>query len=160
MESINLMRVGKAQIEANPDGITVAGPLMEAMAALGLLSVQHMADPNSSVFAAQVDFVRPQFETGRSVIWQITPGNSRADQINAGRDYVRMGLAATALGVAMQPWSQALQEYPEMADSHAAMREILGVAPSQGLQMLARAGYAESTPKPSPRWPMESRLIV
>ena len=30
------MRIGKAEIEANPDGIALGGPLLEAMALMGL----------------------------------------------------------------------------------------------------------------------------
>ena len=53
---------------------------------------------------------------------------SRATQVAAGRAWVRLQLAAGALGVALQPHSQALQEYPEMAALRAAMRAETGVA--------------------------------
>ena len=49
----------------------------------------------------------------------MTEGNDRKTQVNAGRAYVRAQLAATAHGLAMQPLSQALQEYPEQAAPYA-----------------------------------------
>ena len=44
-----------------------------------------------------------------------TPGNTRHDQINAGRDWMRYSLAVTSLGLGTHPMSQALQEYPEVS---------------------------------------------
>lgn len=158
-ETLDVMRIGKRAIDANPDGIAIEGPVMEALALTGILSAEAMRDPRSTAFAQQVDYQRPQFETAMALIWIVTPGNSRVDQIESGRDYVRVNLAATAQGIAMQPWSQALQEFPEMSGAFAEMRDRLGIGKAEGLQMFARVGYAE-TVKPSPRWPMESRLLA
>ena len=36
LESVNLTRIGKAEIEAQPDGIAVGGPLLDALALTGL----------------------------------------------------------------------------------------------------------------------------
>ncbi len=47
------------------------------------------------------------------------------------------------MGLAMHPWSQALQEYEEMADLRAEMREFLGPPEGETVQMLVRVGYAE-----------------
>jgi hypothetical protein len=56
----------------------------------------------------------------------------------------------------MQPLSQALQEYPEMAAHYARAHEILA-GPGETVQMLGRMGYGP-TIGPSPRWPLETRL--
>jgi hypothetical protein len=157
-ESLDLTRIGRAEIEANPDGISLAGPMLEGLALAGLLSREDMMDITSSVFRQQMDFLKTGFETAMAFLWVTTPGNSRADQIRAGRDYVRLNLAATAEGVAMQPWSQALQEFAEMAPYFVEMRRTLAIAPEQGLQMFARLGYA-AAPRPSPRWPLETRIL-
>jgi hypothetical protein len=90
-------------------------------------------------------------------LWLTTPGNTRADQIRAGRDYVRVNLAATGLGVAMQPFSQALQEFPEMAEYRQTMLTTLAIDTADTLQMFVRLGYGPA-PKGSPRWPMETRI--
>jgi hypothetical protein len=44
--------------------------------------------------------------------------------------------------LAIHPWSQALQEYQEMADLYAEARQALG-AGDQTVQMLVRIGYAD-----------------
>jgi hypothetical protein len=158
-ETLDLMRIGKTAIVADPDGIAIEGPLMELLAMTGIVSVSAMRDPTSQSFAQQIIYQKPQFDTAMALIWIVTPGNSRLDQIQAGRDYVRVNLAATAQGVAVQPWSQALQEFPEMSAFYRDLRDRLGIGPTEGLQMFARAGYADPV-KPSPRWPMESRLLA
>jgi hypothetical protein len=90
-------------------------------------------------------------------LWQVTPGNSRIEQIRAGQDWVRINLAATALGLGLQPLSQALQEFPEMAALHAHIHGRL--APSGGtVQMWARVGYGPQV-APSPRWPLEEKIV-
>ena len=54
------------------------------------------------------------------------------------------------LGVAMHPWSQALQEYPEMAAVQARFLEFTGTPPGSVVQMFFRLGYADAVP-PTPR---------
>jgi hypothetical protein len=157
-ENLELTRIGRAEIEANPDGVALAGPLLEGMERAGLLNRWDLLDPASAGFARQVPFLRAPFDTAMGFLWQVTPANGRADQIAAGRDYLRLNLAATAAGVAMQPLSQALQEFPEMATLHTEARAALDVGPAETLQMFVRVGYA-GQPKPSPRWPAESRIL-
>ena len=65
-------------------------------------------------------------------------------------------LAATASGVGMQPLSQILQEYDEMAGLYRTGHDLL--APDgERIQMLARLGYGQ-TLAPSPRWPASTRI--
>lgn len=158
-ESVDLLRIGRAEIEANPDGISLAGPLIEAVAAAGFLNRADMLDPATATFGQQVDAMKPGFDTAMAFVWLATPGNGRAQQIAAGRDYVRVNLAATAEGVAMQPFSQALQEFPKMRPHFERMRESLGVAPGDTLQMFARLGHAAPV-RPSPRWPAATRIAA
>lgn len=91
-------------------------------------------------------------------MWVTTPGNSRQHQIAAGRDWVRINLVATRLGLGVHPLSQALEEMPEMASTRARAHALL--APEGGtVQMLARPGYAGGA-DPSPRWPLERKLVA
>ena len=84
-------------------------------------------------------------------------GNERTDQIEAGRRWLRLNLAATSHGLALHPVSQCLQEYPEMRQHYARAHELL--APEgHTVQMLGRLGYGPTTP-PSPRWPLEAKII-
>jgi hypothetical protein len=156
-ESVDLFRIGKAEVEANPDGIDFSGPLCETLGAFGLMTREAMANPTTSMFAQGKAVVLANTETAMGHLWQATSGNTRADQIIAGRDWLRLNLAATALGVGMQPLSQALQEFPEMALHYEAAHAMLAQN-GETLQMLSRLGYGP-TIAPSPRWPLEAKLI-
>jgi hypothetical protein len=101
--------------------------------------------------------VRETARSGMGYVWLTSPGNTRADQIMAGRDWVRLNLVTSALGLGVQPMSQALQEFPEMADLYTKAHEML--APDGGtVQMLGRLGYGQ-TPAQSPRWPIERKIL-
>lgn len=153
-ESVDLFRIGRAEVEANPDGIDFSGPMFEAMHLAGLFTRKAALDTSSSAYQQGVAAVLANTDTAMAHIWQVTPDNSRAAQIGAGRDWMRLNLATTALGLGIQPLSQPLQEYPEMAAHYADIHERL--APDGGtVQMFARLGYGQ-TVGPSPRWPVES----
>lgn len=156
-ESVDLFRIGKAEIEANPDGIDFSGPMFETLGALGLMTREGTLDPTSTMFAHGKAAVLENTQTAMGHLWQTTDGNTRLDQINAGRDWVRLNLAATAEGVAMQPLSQALQEYPEMAMHYQQIHQMLAQE-GETVQMLCRLGYGVPI-GPSPRWPLEAKLI-
>lgn len=89
----------------------------------------------------------------------VTDANDRTTQVNAGRAYVRVQLAATVQGVVMQPLQQALQEYPEQAAPHAQIRRLLGAsAPGQTVQMWARVGFAPPA-APAPRRGVDAHIL-
>ena len=157
MESVNLMRIGKAEIEASPDGIDLGGPMFEMLNKAGLLTREAVADPTSTAFQQGLDSYRPILATAMGYLWIATPGNSRANQLEAGAAYVRANLTATDLGVAMHPVSQALQEYAEMESAYGKLHAMLDISAPSRIQMLARLGYGPQIP-PSPRWPAESRI--
>ena len=156
-ESVDLFRIGKAEVEANPDGIDFSGPMFEVLGAVGMMTREAALDTSSTVYTQGVAAVVANTETAMGHLWLNTRGNSRTDQINAGRDWVRLNLAATGLGVDMQPLSQALQEYPEMADHYARIHGMLA-AEGETVQMLCRLGYGIAVDR-SPRWPLEAKLI-
>lgn len=156
-ESIDLMRIGRGEIESNPDGIDLSGAFLEGLYKVGMLPREDMLDKNSSVFAQQIPIMKAPFDTAMAFIWLTTPGNTRAQQIEAGRDYVRLNLAATSLGIGMHPLSQALQEFDEMRPHHILLRNALGVANGDTLQMFVRLGYGPEV-KAGPRWPYETRI--
>lgn len=156
-ESVDLMRIGKAEIEANPDGIDLSGAFIEALAFSGLLSREAILDTSSTAFQQQLPILREPFETAMAFLWLSTSGNSRADQIAAGRDHVRLNLAATAAGLSMQPFSQALQEFALMQPHYERMRNALGISPGDTLQMFVRLGYGPEIVA-SPRWQAETRI--
>jgi hypothetical protein len=156
-ESVELMRVGRAQIEASPDGIDLGGAFIEGLSSVGLFRKEDLLDPSTSAFSQQLPILKAPFDTAMAFLWLTTPGNSRAQQIEAGRDYVRLNLAATGLGLGMHPFSQALQEFEEMRPHYEKMRHSLGVAKADTLQMFVRLGYGPEV-KAGPRWPYETRI--
>lgn len=156
-ESIDLMRIGKSEILANPDGISIGGAFFDSLALFGQLNRDEMRDPDSFAWKTGLDSVLEPLETGTAYGWLVTDGNSRTDQINAGRDYVRFNLKATELGIAVHPNSQALQEYVEMEKLFSAIHQELEVESPARVQMFVRMGYADAG-LPSPRWPLASRI--
>lgn len=156
-ESVDLFRIGKAEINANPDGIDFSGPMFETLGAFGLMTRDGTLDTSSVMFEQGKVAVLENTETAMGHLWQVTSGNSRADQIIAGRDWVRLNLAATAAGLSMQPLSQALQEYPEMAGHYARIHQKFADE-GETVQMLCRLGYGIEVAR-SPRWPLDAKLI-
>ena len=157
LESVDLMRIGHAEIDANPDGIDLGGPMIEAGVATGQINREILADPDSDAFQFGRDQLAETYGSIGALYWITTPTNTRADQLEAGRQYVRANLQATKLGLAMHPMSQALQEYEEVAPQYDAVHRLLGATGDQRVQMLARVGYGP-TIGPSPRWPVEAHL--
>ncbi len=158
MESVDLMRVGKSEINANPDGLSLRGPMIEALYAAGLFTRDQLADTNDPANKSAIADIRKSIESAMGYFWITTPDDSRLNQLEAGRLYVRAGLKVAGQGLAMQPLSQALQEYPEMDAHYSDLHKLLGVEFPNRVQMLARLGYADQV-GPSPRWPAQSRII-
>ncbi len=158
MESVDLIRIGHKAIDASPDGIDLGGPTIEALKLAGLIDHAQLADMDSVAYKSGLDGLLTTYGSIPALIWIVTPSNTRADQIDAGRRYVRANLRATALGISMHPMSQSLQEYPEVSEPFSAVHKLLHVVDGGRVQMLARIGYAALV-GPAPRWPLETRLI-
>ena len=156
-ESIDLMRIGRSEIEANPDGIALGGAFLESLSLIGVLSRKSLADPGSRAYQTGLAMIDEGAMTSMGFVWINTPGNDRMAQIDAGRADMRIALQVAADGLAMQPMSQALQEYSAIAPYFETIHERLTSQSGERVQMLARLGRAEDT-APAPRWPLESRL--
>lgn len=155
-ESVDLFRIGKAEINANPDGISFGGPLFDSLAAVGAFSREMAADTTSPIYSQGIDTVMKNADSGMGYVWLATSGNSRIDQLNAGRDWVRINLATTGMGIGLHPMSQALQEFDEMGAVFAKAHKMM--APNgEVVQMLGRMGYADRT-APTPRWPIDAKI--
>ena len=157
IESVDLFRIGKAEVNANPDGIDFTGAQFDLLRATGLFNREVARNTSSFSYQAGLDAVLANTRTAMGHVWMVSEGNTRSDQITAGRDWLRVNLAATAEGLGFQPLSQALQEYPEMDALYTQVHDLL--APQGGtVQMLARIGYGPDVPV-SPRWPLEAKLV-
>jgi hypothetical protein len=157
-ESVELMRFGKAEIEADPDGIDLGGPMLEAMMRASVLTRAAQLDPDSQAFRSGAAIYREMLAATPAYLWLSTGGNERTDQIAAGRAWLRANLTATALGLGLHPVSQCLQEFPEMAGPYAEAHATLA-NPGDTVQMLGRVGYGPAGAPPSPRWPLEAKLV-
>ena len=155
-ESVELMRIGRSEIEARPDGISMGGAFLETLSLAGILTRQNLTDPNSGAFKTGIKMMEESAMTSMGYIWINTRDNGRESQIETGRAYMRVALKAAALGLAMQPMSQALQEYSAMAPYYTTVHKMLTDTPDERVQMLARIGYAATKAGPAPRWPLTS----
>ena len=124
-ESVDLFRIGKSEINANPDGIDFSGPMFESLSVAGLFSRELALDTESSSYQQGVATVMSSIDTAMGYVWLVTKYNTRLDQLNAGREWLRVNLTTTSLGVAVHPISQALQEYPEMTKSFNKIHHLL-----------------------------------
>ena len=113
-ESIELMRIGKAEIEANPDGIDLGGFPLDLLADVGMLTREQLADPSSTAFKQGLEMYEKLLFSAMGYVWVTTPNNSRVSQLEAGRAWMRLNLRATKEGVAVHPLSQALQVYVDI----------------------------------------------
>ena len=156
-ESVDLMRFGKSEINANPDGIDLGGPFLETLMLAGVLTRKDQLDPASTGFQEGVKIYREMLAATPAYVVLTSHGNTRSDQIDAGRRWLRLNLETTRLGLALHPVSQALQEFEEMQLHYRTAHELLA-KPGETVQMLGRLGYGPTTP-PSPRWPLETRIM-
>jgi hypothetical protein len=155
-ESVDLMRIGAKEVAANPDGIVLEGGMIEIAARLGIVTREALADPSSTAFKQGLELYEKMAKSARAFGWIINSNKNRADQINAGRAYARMNLKATELGLGVHPWSQSLQEYPEMRELYREIHELIGQG--ETVQMLYRIGYAERI-EPTPRRGLAAHLV-
>ena len=158
-ESIDVVRIGAAEIAAHRDGISLKGPMIWVLRQTGQMTAEKAMTPGTLAWDGGRDYVMAGYASAQAFGWIASADNVRATQIAVGRAFVRLQLKATALGVALQPHSQTLQEYPEMAGLRAAMHKETGVADGATLQMFFRLGYA-ADPGPSPRRALSSFLAA
>jgi hypothetical protein len=155
-ESVDLMRIGASEIARHRDGIAVEGLLPWIGRGLGLANRAALVKGGGYAARKAVALAAMQTGTARAWLWTTTAGNSRREQVLAGRAYVRLHLRATGLGLALQPMSQLMEEFSEMATLHQQFYDALGLAPGTAtVQMLARLGYAAAVP-PSPRLDLDA----
>lgn len=151
MESFDVLRVGATEIAKHRDGLIVTAAMPVMLARLGLFDRSKPPAPDDYATTSQIEKFDKALASTPGFLWMVTQANDRISQVNAGRAYARVQLAATAQGLAMQPLSQALQEYPEQTKPYRDIHALGGAnSPSQTVQMWARVGYAPPV-EPAPR---------
>ncbi len=159
MESMHLTRVGPSEILHHRDGITLNSPFVRAVAALGMFDRSAPPAEGSAAYKSAMGRFEGHSRTAMGFVW-ITGGNTRADQVEAGRAYVRLQLQATALGLGVHPMSQALQEFAEMAPHYERVHQLVLGRPAPRtpgdatVQMFCRIGYAQGEVPATPRRPL------
>ncbi len=159
LESLKVMRVGTAEVARHRDGLTLMDPMVLALSRLGLFDRTQAPAPDSYAVTSQLKDFAAKMASTPGFLWLVSEGNTRATQVNAGRAYARVQLAATAHGVVMQPLQQALQEYPEQAQPYAAIHHLLQAPqPASTVQMWARVGFAPDV-GPAPRRGLAEHIV-
>lgn len=141
-ETFEWLRFGREAIAEHRDGLGMDGAMMPLFKALGMLSREAMTDPDSVSNKSALADWKKKAESAPAFLWLTTNDDTPSSRLQAGRAYTRLALTASSLGLAIHPWSQALQEYEEMADLYAEAKQALG-ASDQTVQMLVRIGYAD-----------------
>lgn len=141
-ETYRWLRFGREAVAEHRDGLAIEGPMIGPLKALGFFGEDDLINPNSMTNETAARDWRAKAESATGFMWLATPDDRPETRLQAGMAYARLNLAATAFGIAMHPWSQALQEYEEMADLYAEAKRVLE-AQDQVVQMLVRVGYAE-----------------
>jgi hypothetical protein len=158
LESYKVLRVGPQEIAQHRDGISLNTPMVRGLVALNLFDRSKPSEPDSFAIKGQISEFNNKMSTTPACVWLSTSDNSRPTQMLCGRAYVRLQLAATALGLRMHPLSQALQEYPEQTNNYKAIHALLvGKDSTATVQMWTRLGYAPAG-APSPRRGLQAHL--
>jgi hypothetical protein len=155
-ETYGWLRFGREEVAEYRDGLAIEGPFVPLFKAMGFLDREDFLNPDSTANKEAAKEWRRKAETAPAFMWMTTRNDAPVTRIEAGMAYARLNLAATAAGVAMHPWSQALQEYEEMADLYTEARQALE-AEDRTVQMLVRVGYA-AAPQPSARRGLDAIL--
>ncbi|WOO35197.1 hypothetical protein R2R35_15480 [Anaerocolumna sp. AGMB13020] len=100
---------------------------------------------------------RTSIENTPSYLLLTTKDNSRISQVEAGMLYSSCILKAHNLGLAMQPLSQALEEYTEMISVYEKIHSQYGNGDT--IQMLLRVGYPKQSAPLSMRQDVSSLLL-
>lgn len=160
LESANLFRVGASEIEKHRDGISITRLFVRLLDTFGLFNRQEVPVKGSMNYKQTMQ-LWAAFETGSGYLWIASSGNSRKQQIECGRTYVRTHLTATALGLDMHPLSQALQEFAEVKTQKAQIHQVLGLdEATMTLQMLVRVGYGMEAVDGTPRRALEGGMLL
>jgi hypothetical protein len=89
---------------------------------------------------AYLKIFRRGLASARGFLLLKTATNTQHDWLRAGRAYARVGLAGSKLGFFMHPYSQVLQEYPQMVQLQREFNQLLGVTGEEKVQMAVRVG--------------------
>lgn len=162
-ETLKHFRFTDEEVRNSPDGIGFAqsgyGRVSRYFIGNFLLSRYRATSSQSLFLENAVKKVREQTAEAGGIGWLSTKSDHRIEQIKAGRAFQRIHLKATSLGIALQPITQPLADYPDMRDLRSLLYEYLGIPDTHTIQMLFRLGFAPPVPS-SPRRDMAAFLAA
>jgi hypothetical protein len=159
LESSRLLRIGPDEILKNRDGISINSAFVRFANAMGMIDRNAPLAEGSSAYKIAMGRFEGHSRSAMGFVWLTTAGNSRSQQIEAGRTYLRMQLKATELGLGVHPMSQALQEFTEMKPHYEKVHQLILGKPAPRttsdatVQMFCRLGYTENPVPATPRRP-------
>ncbi len=146
METIKMFRFNDDEVRKFRDGfgVTQAGVTgLSKFIAESIFLDREKVEKDSTEFGQQaVDMTQKVSQSTSTFAWLSTPGNTRLDQVRVGRDYCRMNLQTSLMGLAQHPMSQVLQEYDDMLNLQTRFKKAFNIAESETVQMLFRLGKA------------------
>jgi hypothetical protein len=113
-----------------------------------------MHSPESKKSSAKdllVRLTQKQAESAAAFGWIATKGNSRYDQVRAGRAYERVHLTATSHALSLHTMTPILESYPGMEVPARKVRDLLAIPDAHTVQMLFRLGYSHPGSPPGRR---------
>ncbi len=147
METIKMFRFNDDEVRQYRDGFGTAQAgltgITKFIAETFFLN-RKKVEKDSTEFGQQaVDMTQKVTQSTNSFGWISTPSNTRLDQLKVGRDYCRMNLQTTMMGLAQHPMSQVLQEYDDMLALQQSFKKSFNIPSDETVQMLFRLGKAE-----------------
>ncbi|MFT5113647.1 MAG: hypothetical protein ACI8P9_002978 [Parasphingorhabdus sp.] len=147
LETIRMFRFNKDEVRQYRDGFGVAQAGLSGITkfvAETFFLDRMKAEEDSTEFGQQaVELTEKAAKSTRTFAWLSTPSNTRLDQVKVGRDYSRINLQTTMMGLAQHPMSQVLQEYDDMLELQRSFKQGFNIPPDETVQMLFRLGKAE-----------------
>ena len=147
METIKMFRFNDDEVRQFRDGFGVAQTGMKGVTkfvAETFFLDRKKVEKDPAEFGQQaIELTQKVSESTSTFAWLSSTGNTRLDQVKIGRDYCRVNLQTTLMGLAQHPMSQVLQEYDDMLDLQTEFKQRFNIAESETVQMLFRIGRAE-----------------
>lgn len=149
-ESVKLTRINEYQKNKYRYGFSLESEGTSGIALYtkeALVTLLPFLNNNAASEDAIVSQAEMAVENTPAYAFILTKDNSRTSQVQAGMLYARVQLTAESMGLAVQPLSQSIEEYPQMSELY---REIhKDYAPGNtNIQMLVRIGRpVQSVPR-------------
>lgn len=162
LESSKLLRIGPGEILKYRDGISINSAFVRVADAVGMVDRTAPLTQGSSAYKTAMGRFEGHSRSAMGFVWLTTAGNTRSQQIETGRAYVRLQLKAAELGVGVHPMSQALQEFAEMKPHYEKVHQLIAGKPAPRtttdttVQMFCRLGYTANPAPATPRRPLVS----